>query len=601
METNDSASRSGTLPILLKKLHDLGIFTALVVGAAVVATSPVQAGNVRLVGSSSFGGGSTGGAGALSNPPRLSSGDDGAMPFLNTHNRKPLYKHGPQLPNPSSTQVTQPDASYAGFAGLNIWNQLLADDGNQFWIEPPDQALAVGNGYVLEAVNTTMAVFDKSGALLAAPTSLNQFFTHDHQYDVAAGTYGAFLSDPSAYYDPAVRRWFMSVTEIDQDPVTGAFDPGHTSVMLAVSQTSNPTGAWWIYAVDTTDLGLADYPMLGTDANGVYITVNAFPFPIETSVTTGAYIYALQKSALIAGSASANLVRVGSLLNDSGVGLQPATIPPGGTFSTSGGGIEYFMSTLDLDGTLDNQIKVWALSNTSSLNNATPNLSLAQKVVGTQDYGFPPPAEQHAGPNPLGELIGEPLEKIASNDDAMHQVVYANGMLWGAAHTVVKSSKQQLRTGVAYFVVQPSWSGGNLQASVVKQGYVSVQNNSCLMPSLGVTASGLGVMTFTVVGPDYYPTAAYARIDSKHGAGKAQAVASGGVPLDGFSGYSVFLPPDVPAGVARWGDYSACAVDDATGEVWFAGEVTIPGPTSPDDPTYPWLTNWGTHVGHVKP
>jgi hypothetical protein len=578
------------------KCHGIRLAAALAAGAVLAAATTLWAGNIRLVGSTSFAGSSAGGAAALNNPPRLTSGEDEAPPFLTTHNRKPLYKQGPQLPNPFRTQVTGADASYAGFAGLSIIDQLLADNGNQFWVEPPDQALAVGNGYVLEAVNTTLAVYDKSGALLGAPTSLNRFFTHDHMYDVTNGTIGAFLSDPSAYYDPVVHRWFMSTLEVDSDPVTGAFDTNHTSVLLATSQTADPTGDWWIYEVDTTDIGLPDYPMLGTDANGVYIAVNSFAFP--DFPFQGAYIYAVQKSALIAGSSSPNLAKVGSLLDQQGYGLQPATIPPGGAFSTSNGGTEYFMSTLDLDGTLDNQILVWALSNTTSLDSATPDLVLTSQVVGTQNYGLPPPAEQRPGAAPLGGLIGEPLEHISSNDDAMHQVVYANGMLWGAANTVVKSSKQQLRTGIAYFVVQPSWSGGGLQAEVVRQGYVAVQNNSCLFPSMGVTAAGLGVMTFTVVGPDYYPTAAYARINAKHGAGKVQLAASGGVPLDGFSGYSVFLPPDVPAGVARWGDYSACAVDDETGEVWFAGEITMPGPTDPD---YVWLTNWKTHIGHVKP
>jgi hypothetical protein len=578
------------------KAPKLTLVAELALSAALLFATPLHAGNIRLLGSTSFGSGGAVGASAAGNPVRLSSeGDDGGLPFLPTHNRKPIFKNGPRLPNPAATQVTRADKSYAGFAGLNIWDQLLADNGNQFWVEPPDQALAVGNGYVVEAVNTTMAIYDKAGAMLGTPTSLNQFFVGDHEYDGATGNFGAFLSDPSAYYDPVARRWFLSILEVDVDPDSGALDPSHTSIRVAASQTADPTGAWWIYEVNTTAIGLPDYPMIGVDANGLYITVNSFAFP--DFEFQGAYVYALQKSAILSGNPAPNIVQVGSLLNDSGANLQPATIPPGGAFASVGGGTEYFMSTLDFNGTLDNQILVWALSNTSSLNTPAPNLTLTRKVVNTQDYGFPPPAEQRAGATPLGQFIGEPLETISSNDDAMHQVVYAHGMLWGAAHTVVKSANQQLRTGVAWFIVQPSFTQGNLQASVVKQGYVSVQNNSCLMPSMGVTKDGLGVMTFTIVGPDFYPTVAYARIDATHGAGTAQVVASGGVPLDGFSGYIAFGG----GGVVRWGDYSACAVDDATGDVWFAGESTLPSPTSASDPSFPWFTNWKTHIGHVKP
>lgn len=571
------------------------LITALAIGAAVLTTTPAQADRIRLLGSSSVGSGGPVGTSGFKNPLRLSSGegDEGSASILPKHRRHSDDKKGPQIPNPSSTKVTRADSSYDGFAGLNIIDQLLADGGNQFWIEPPDQALAVGNGYVLEAVNTTMVIYDKSGKIVGGPTALNPFFTGDHQ--VTSDTYGAFLSDPSAYYDPAAGRWFMSILEADVDPLTGALDPSHTAVLIAVSKTSNPTGAWWIYEVDTTDIGLPDYPMIGTDANGLYISVNSFTFP--DFEFKGAYVYAVQKSALINPGTPPNIVlpnivQIGSLLGDSGVGLQPATIPPGGAFCASGGGTEYFMSTLDLDSTLDNQILVWALSNTSSLNNPVPNLTLARRVVNTQDYGFPLPADQRRGPTPLGDALGEPLEKISSNDDSMHQVVYADGKLWGAAHTIMKSSMHKNRTGIAYFIVEPSLKGGKLKAEIVNQGYVSVEDNSCLMPSMGVNKKGEGVMTFTVVGRDFHPTIAYARIDAKHGADKVQVVASGGVPLDGFSGYEAFGG----AGVARWGDYSACAVDDATGEVWFAGEIT-----TPVDPIYVWYANWQTHIGHVKP
>jgi hypothetical protein len=40
-----------------------------------------------------------------------------------------------------------------GFEGLNLFQQRYARGGNQFTVEPPDQGLCVGNGYVVEAVN----------------------------------------------------------------------------------------------------------------------------------------------------------------------------------------------------------------------------------------------------------------------------------------------------------------------------------------------------------------------------------------------------------------------------------------------------------------
>ena len=50
-----------------------------------------------------------------------------------------------------------------GFEGLNLYQQRYARGGNQFSVEPPDQGLCVGNGYVVEAVNDVFNVFNTSG------------------------------------------------------------------------------------------------------------------------------------------------------------------------------------------------------------------------------------------------------------------------------------------------------------------------------------------------------------------------------------------------------------------------------------------------------
>ena len=47
-----------------------------------------------------------------------------------------------------------------GFEGLNFYQQRYSHGGNQFSVEPPDQGMCVGNGYVLEAVNDVLNVFN---------------------------------------------------------------------------------------------------------------------------------------------------------------------------------------------------------------------------------------------------------------------------------------------------------------------------------------------------------------------------------------------------------------------------------------------------------
>ena len=50
-----------------------------------------------------------------------------------------------------------------GFEGLNFYQQRYSRGGNQFSVEPPDQGMCAGNGFVLEAVNDVLNIFNTSG------------------------------------------------------------------------------------------------------------------------------------------------------------------------------------------------------------------------------------------------------------------------------------------------------------------------------------------------------------------------------------------------------------------------------------------------------
>src|SRR5439155_20573170 len=64
----------------------------------------------------------------------------------------------------SSSQKAKSNPQFKfGFGGLNFYQQRYARGGNQFSVEPPDQGLCVGNGYVVEAVNDVVNVYNESG------------------------------------------------------------------------------------------------------------------------------------------------------------------------------------------------------------------------------------------------------------------------------------------------------------------------------------------------------------------------------------------------------------------------------------------------------
>jgi len=502
-------------------------------------------------------------------------------------------------PRGSAFATTAGDV-FSGFNAISHRDQRLSNNGNQFSLEPPDQGLAVGNGFVVEAVNDAVRVFNYAGTALTPTAALNSFLGLPPQIDRTKTpvVFGPEPTDPRVYYDAPTQRFFLTALVLSQKSDTGALIPP-VNVYIAVSQTNDPTGNWTILTLDVTNDGgpfaacpcFGDQPLIGADANGFYVSTNAFS--LSTFNFSGANIYAFSKTALEAASAGAITGVRFSNLTEAGMpfafSIQPATVPPGGSFATN---TEYFVSALDFTNTVDNRLVVWALAGTDTLNSATPTLSLVNAVVDTQSYGAPPQAQQKTGPFPLGTLLKDHEELVSSNDDRMQQVVFADGKLWTALSTSAKTQNGPVRTAAAWFILSPAVGGGAVSATVVNQGYIAINDpsqQSVLYPSVAVNSSGKGVVAFSVVGHDFFPSAGYAPIDV-NGRGAIRISGAGALPEDGFSGYAQFGASNR---VGRWGDYSA-AVSDENGAIWMGNEYIPNAPRTAN-------ANWGTFIGSFTP
>ena len=537
------------------------------------------------------------------------------------------------VPRPATIPVADATAGN-GFDGLNHFDQRFAGTGayagTQFSLEPPDQGLCVGNGFVVETINTAVRVRDATGNDLTAPIALNQFFGLTPEIIRPAGPFGDFTSDPKCYFDTDTGQFFLTLLQIDIVPTTGDFG-NRAKQLIAVTKNGDPTGDWNLFSFDTTDDGtngtpshpgcpcFGDQPLIGADATGFYVTTNEFP--IHVNGFNGAQVYALNKFALASGSLP-TVVHIDDLTQAEGpaFSMQPTTTPPGGAHASVNGGTEFFLSSLDFDATLDDRITLWALTNTSSLTSATPLVALNHVVLGTEVYGQPPAMQQRFGPAPLDEalqgklgvqlgLVAKPATEhfnvLNSNDDRMNQTVYADGKVWGAVNTVVKSPTGVTRTGIAYFIVAPSWNGTTLAGSIANQGYVAVQNNNVVFPAIAANAAGKGIISFTLVGPSFFPGAAYAKVDASHDASTVFVARFGSGPADGFTGEQSQDPVD--NGVERWGDYGA-AVAAADGSIWFAAETINQTCTlnqyiadTTCGHTRTLLANWGSFIGQTAP
>jgi hypothetical protein len=544
-----------------------------------------------------------------------------AIPGANGNN-SPARVRAAHVPTPSGNRIV--GGSFSGFVGLTEFEQAFevptGTNGINGELEPPDQALAVGNSFVLEGVNDAIAIYNTGGTRLFAE-ALNPFFGQAPEATIDPTTglivsFGPFISDPRILFDASTGRFFVSVVEIDIDPVTGNF--GNASHFLfAVSLDADPLDGFNVFSLETTKDGDArfgtcpcfgDQPLVGFDANGYYVSTNAFS--LSTFTFRGAQLYAISKAALETTPPFGTPINVtagqhfGNLNQAEGPGfsIQPAFVPPGGSFASDNGndGTEYFVSALDFTGTLDNRLTVWAVTNTSSLNSANPNLTLVNDVINTETYGQPPATEQKPGPTPLLDFLASlgfknHEELLSDNDDRLQQVTFADGKLWTSVPTVVQTPEGPVRAGAAWFVLVPSVDGGQVSATVFNQGYVAINSpmqDSVLFPSVGVNAAGKAVIAFSVAGQDFFPSAGYATLDATNGAGPIVISGPGVAPDDGFTAYRP-VGPSFRAG--RWGDYSF-AVSDENGKIWMGSEM-IPTEQAPS------LTfaNWGTFITEVTP
>src|SRR2546421_631693 len=469
-----------------------------------------------------------------------------------------------------------PTPSFRGFTGLTHLQQRTARNGNQFSTEPPDQGLAVGNGLILEAVNSALNVYDTNGfQLLPRPLALSEFFGLPPGINRTTGFNGVFPGDPVALFDPETQRWFV-VAWAQLNTATG-LPLQQSRLYLAVSQTSDPTGTYSIYTLNTTlahepDQGgprIPDFPHFAVDHYGLYISINEFNITPDGNIEgfIDAAILAISKNDLIngAGGSFPRVVRF-PLPFSSGFEFTvfPAYTPPGGGPLLANGGTQFFVSSHFVM-TNEHTLAIWALTNTSSLDSATPNLDLSAIVVEVQPFHFPTfAAVQKKGFHPLGESLNEPVEKLDSGSFRVISATYSSGRLWATLSSQMLDTAGAPRIVCDYFAFSPKINGPFFTATLVTQGVVSKPGASLLYPAIAVNAQQKGGIVFTLVGPNDYPSAAFVPVNNTS-VGGIQIARAGNEPEDGFSGYPEFGGN----GVARWGDYSAAAID-SDGGTWMA-------------------------------
>jgi len=371
---------------------------------------------------------------------------------------------------------------------------------------------------------------------------------------------------------------------------------------LAVSQTSDPRGAYATYTFNTTGANdvdqagprIPDFPHFAVDRYGLFINWQEFKIDKFGNFDgfIGTAIVAISKDALIKGNGGGPPRRVERF----GIPLQtgfefrvwPAYLPPGQTPVLTNGGTQYFLSAQAAFNS-GHQIAVWALTNTSSLSTPNPNLNLKMTLVNTRAYHFPNFAvPQKDGFHPLGASLNEPVAGLDAGPDTISSCEFVNSHLWGTLSSSMKNSSGNPIEVVDYFAFTPQITNGKLSASLFTQGVIANNGLFLMYPAIALNTDNNGAIVFSFSSPNDFPTAAFVSVNGTS-VSPIHISREGNEPDDGFTCY-----PPFSNGVGRWGDYSAAAVNNVDNTIWMATEY-VP------DINRSSAANWATYVTRFQP
>jgi hypothetical protein len=332
-----------------------------------------------------------------------------------------------------------------------------------------------------------------------------------------------------------------------------------SSLLIATSDTSDPTGTWDLYRVDAddTDTIWADYPSLGYNKNWIVVTFNAFAVADDAFVQSN--IYAFEKADLYAGTAATH-----TLFLDAGA----STSCPATTFDGS-------LETMYLVQTLTGDFMGVGYLEISTITPDTPD---PVYTFGTANPTTVNPWDDF--PNGDGSDFAPQSgssSKVQVNDSRMLSLTYRNESLW-AAHTVFLPAGGPTRSAVQWWEFLPD--GTINQFGRIDDGTATLFR---AFPSLAVNSQDDVLIGYALFSSSIFPSAAYS---FRNGTDTASTMQSEVTLKAGEAKYY----KDFGGGRNRWGDYSNTAVDPANDlDMWTIQEYAET-PNMTDDL---WGTWWG--------
>ena len=391
---------------------------------------------------------------------------------------------------------------------------------------PTDVNLAVGDTQVVQWVNVSYAVFNKTtGAVIAGPVAGNQLWAN---FGGPCATSNG--GDIIPQWDKTAHRWVMTQNVFSAPYAT----------CIAISQTPDATGPY--YRFQFPQSGFPDYPKWGMWPDAYYQSQNNFGPTGSTYV--GATACAYERAKMLVGDSTAKQIcfTTPTIFDD---GLLPGDLDSAGTLPPPGQA-EVFLGSID---------------------NTPPNGSVIYKYLFHVDFTTPSNSTftGAGGTMPInvasfglacggGSAGCIPQGGIADRLDAlgdrlMYRLAYRNfsdHQTWLVSHSVTAGSS----VGERWYEFHAPENSTSL--SVFQQGTFAPDSNYRWMGSIAMDSAQDIALGYSISSPGMYPSISY----------------TGRVPSDALG--TMESEAQIVAGTGsqsltgnRWGDYTSMAIDGA--------------------------------------
>jgi hypothetical protein len=470
----------------------------------------------------------------------------------------PAGPAGPSAPMPAATR---------SFPGLSFNDTCSGGSCGSGW--PPDTNGDVGPNHYIQAVNTSYAIYSKTGTLLTS-------FSEDALFSVTGSNpcNGNSAGDPVVLYDTIADRWILTNFAFGVDGSGNPVSPFYECI--AASASSDPvSGGWNLYTL-RMDPGTAgwpavgtmnDYPRFGLWTDCLYYTANEFTFPSGTFA--GTTFASLSRSDMYAGLTLTWALGYLTTTNDPFTLIPSNLRAPGAASRPPAGTPNYVVS----ESYTTAAFEVRKL--TPGANCGGGGTLTAATMVTHPATGLAPDVPQPATSTKLDALPKRLMQQV------QYRKVGSAESLW-VVNTVATPSAS---------TASPQWAEINVTGGTItttpaqRQVYAPDTTLSRWMGSIAADKDGnvaLGYSTSNGTAPNY-PSIAYS--------GRLA-----GDPLNTLPRTEVQLIAGAGSqtGTDRWGDYSAMSVDpvdDCT--FWYTTQYYSSQANGTSG-------NWQTRIGAFK-